>query len=190
MIGQPIRPTAVGDLPHQMQLINAGDDGLCGTSDDGDIRSIPADLPTQYVRNGTVPWRLGERLLKRSSTCRFSEIICSFASMLYLQKWESQCHYNHTIHCVLGCLSWFVLAVSHSKCHIGFFFGYHGQKLGSWWEPTWRVVLFTDRSLYHAISMVYICLNICHNNFPKYRFPGYYLPRSNTTRLVCYIYHP
>ena len=39
----------------QMQLINAGDDGLCGTSDDGDIRSIPADLPTQYVRNGTAP---------------------------------------------------------------------------------------------------------------------------------------
>lgn len=52
---KPIPPTAVGDLPHQMQLINAGDDGLCGTSDDGDIRSIPADLPTQYVRNGTVP---------------------------------------------------------------------------------------------------------------------------------------
>lgn len=40
----------------EMQLINAGDDGLCGTSDDGDIRSIPADLPTQYVRNGTDPW--------------------------------------------------------------------------------------------------------------------------------------
>lgn len=39
----------------------------------------------------------------------------------------------------LGYLSWFVLAVSHDKCHMGFFFGYHGQKLGSWWESTWRV---------------------------------------------------
>ena len=138
-----------------MQLINAGDDGLCGTSDDGVIRSIPADLPTQYVRNGTVPCRLGERLLKRSSTCRFKAVICSFASMLYFQKWESQCHYNHTIHCALGYLSWFVLAVSHDKCHMGFFVGYHGQKLGSWWESTKKGGKnFSDRSLYYYTTQL------------------------------------
>ena len=139
MIVNPYRQPAVGDLPHQMQLINAGDDGLCGTSDDGDIRSIPADLPTQYVRNGTVPWRLGERLLKRSSTCRFLRDYVYYVLLLacYISR-SGKVNVTTTIPFIvyLGYLSWFVLAVSHDKCHMGFFVGYHGQKLGSWWEPT------------------------------------------------------
>eukprot|EP00435_Cladocopium_sp_Y103_P008876 s669_g2.t1 len=40
----------------QMSLVDAGTDGLCGTADDGTTLTIPADLPSQYVRNGTDPW--------------------------------------------------------------------------------------------------------------------------------------
>ena len=36
-----------------MSLVDAGDDTLCGTADDGAILQIPAELPSQYVRNGT-----------------------------------------------------------------------------------------------------------------------------------------
>ena len=37
----------------QMSLVDAGDDTFCGTADDGATLQIPADLPSQYVRNGT-----------------------------------------------------------------------------------------------------------------------------------------
>eukprot|EP00438_Fugacium_kawagutii_P012470 Skav233530 [mRNA] locus=scaffold4243:35503:41786:+ [translate_table: standard] len=42
----------------EMSLLDAGDDDLCGTADDGTVTTIPADLPSQYVRNGTEPRRV------------------------------------------------------------------------------------------------------------------------------------